>query len=391
MTFTADEDVEIVAIDNHQDANNLYGDDTEESNQANQGMLNQATSNKTNQILIGGAVALLVSAIAFSATALKRSNNVVSNFSSATATKASKSPLTKTTKSPTGPGTKVGKGLPTNPTIVGRFSTDNTTSCAIAAQDDIANDRFAACSRYWYSGAGQDSTCGGTAAYLTNPAGNTPTNGNPGDNTCLGMGVSPLCIDLEGIDEPVPVLVSAAWEWSEYDPPSTYNSNTCGYSTETGNAPTFPSDGTSISLLPGNPCGRILTNSSIPLVSPTTVQPPFGAPDSTTGTTGQCYKIEKNVVSGAVPAITEITSTVTITFKGTDYVCNIVEGGKLCEMWGFKNGYANNWDSQYIPFKCDDIAGDAYEGYIANVFDHNQLYILEDGIGQAPQFSLTKL
>lgn len=357
---------------------------------------NQATSksdnDKSSKILIGAAALLLVCGTAFGAVALKSSNDLVSNLSSAAAPAPADSKSSKAPKSTNVPGSKGGKGLPTNPTIVGRFSTDAASSCAVAAQDDIANDRFAACSRYWLGGGGQDSTCGGTAAYLTNPAGNTPGNGNPGDNTCLGMGVSPLCIDLEGIDEPVPVLVSAAWEWSEYDPPSTYNSGTCGYSTSTGNAPTFPSDGTSISLLPGNPCGRILTNSSIPLVSPRpTIFPLPNEPDPTTGTTGQCYKIESNVISGTVPAITEITSTVTITFKGTDYVCNIVEGGQLCEMWGFRNGYANNFDSQYIPFVCDDIAGDAYKGYISNVFDHNQLYNIEDGIGQAPQFALTKL
>lgn len=344
-------------------------------------------SDKSSKILVGAAALLLVCVTAFSAVAMKSSNDLVSSLSAAAPapadSKSSKSP-----KSTKVPGSKGGKGLPTNPTIVGRFSTDAASSCAVAAQADITNNNFAACSRYWYGGGGQNSTCGGTGDYLTNPDGNTPINNNPADNTCLGVGVSPLCIDLEGIDEPVSVLVSAAWEWSEYDPPSTYTSSQCGYSTITGTAPPFPSDGTSVSLLPGNPCGRILTNSSIPLVSPTTA---FSPPDSTTSTTGQCYKIENNLVSGVEPAITEITSTVTITFKGTDYVCNIVEGGQVCEMWGFRNGYANNFDSQYIPFVCDDIAGDAYEGYISNVFDHNQLYNIENGIGQAPQFALTKL
>lgn len=391
MNFNHADDVDVVevVIDNHQDANNLpYGDAAEEPNQLN-ALPNQAASSKSksSKVLVGGAAALLVGATAFSATALKNSNNVVSNNFSSTATKAPKnSGKPKMSKSP---GTKTPKFEKlTYPTIVGHFSTDNTTSCALAAQADISTDNYAACSRYWYGGAGQSSTCAGTAGYLTDPTGNIPSNGNPGDNTCLGMGDSPLCIDIEGFDEVVPVRVSAAWEWSEYDPPSTYNSNTCGYSTTSGSAPTPPSDGSSISLLPGNPCGRILTNATIPLVSP----PSLGTgPDGTTGTTGQCYKIENNIVSGTVPSITTITSTVTITWKGTDYVCNIVEGGQLCEMWGFKNGYANNWDSQYIPFQCDDIDGDAYKGYIANVFDHNQLYILENGIGQAPQFSLTKL
>jgi hypothetical protein len=60
-------------------------------------------------------------------------------------------------------------------------------------------------------------------------------------------------------------------------------------------------------------------------------------------------------------------------------------------MWGFTNGYGNNFDSQYIPFRCDDIEGDAYEGYIAYVFDHYLLNPVFYGAGQAPQIVLRKV
>lgn len=60
-------------------------------------------------------------------------------------------------------------------------------------------------------------------------------------------------------------------------------------------------------------------------------------------------------------------------------------------MWGYTNGYGNNFDSQYIPFLCDDIGGDAYEGYITFVFDHFLLTPVLDGIGQAPQIVLKRL
>ena len=62
--------------------------------------------------------------------------------------------------------------------------------------------------------------------------------------------------------------------------------------------------------------------------------------------------------------------------------------GKVCEMWGFSNGYGNNFESQYVPFRCDNIA---YEGYIAFVFNHYKLTPVTNGIGQAPQIVLRKV
>ncbi len=70
---------------------------------------------------------------------------------------------------------------------------------------------------------------------------------------------------------------------------------------------------------------------------------------------------------------------------------SIIGGGQVCEMWGFSNGYGNNFDSMYVPFKCDDIGGSAYEGYFAYVFDHFTLRPVLYGAGQAPQFVLTKI
>ena len=65
------------------------------------------------------------------------------------------------------------------------------------------------------------------------------------------------------------------------------------------------------------------------------------------------------------PGVTTISSTVTFTIEDNEYVCDVIAGGRVCEMWGYSNGYGNNFDSQYIPFQCDDIGGKAYEGYIA--------------------------
>lgn len=261
---------------------------------------------------------------------------------------------------------KGGKGLSTEPTILGFVSTNQTSACALAAFTDFASLNYAACSRYF----GSSSTCNGTAGYLDNPAGVNPANGNPGDNTCLGAGESPLCIDLEGVDEPVPVRISYAWDWSTYAPPSNnISSSQCGITTG----------------MTSGTCARILTNSSIPLV-------PLAPSPSGDPTTGACYAgVVNNTPQVVTPAITQVNSTVTITLSGTDYVCDITTGGQLCEMWGFQNGYGNNFDSQYVPFVCPDIEGDAYVGYFSNMFDHNQLTLVTDGIGRTPQFALRKV
>eukprot|EP00986_Skeletonema_menzelii_P016750 scaffold15746_cov185-Skeletonema_menzelii.AAC.1 len=96
MNFNADDNVEVVAIDNHnhQDANNLPdGAATEEPN-------HQPASNKSTKILVGGAAtALLVIATAFSAASLKSRNSVVS-------VQAQKVRLPKSSKIPT---SKAGK------------------------------------------------------------------------------------------------------------------------------------------------------------------------------------------------------------------------------------------------------------------------------------------
>jgi len=263
---------------------------------------------------------------------------------------------------------KGGKGLSTEPTILGYVSANQSSACAKAAANDFANGNYAACSRYY--GSPQSSTCGGTAGFLTNPSGNTPANGNPGDNTCLGAGETPLCIELEGVNEPVPVRISYAWDWSEYDPPSnTYSSSQCGVT-----------DG-----MTSGACARILTNSSIPL------KPSAPAPTPADATTGACYGFSGTTPVVVTPTITQLSSTLTITLSGTDYVCDITAGGQLCEMWGFRNGYGNNFDSQFVPFVCPDIEGDAYEGYYSTMFDHNQLTLVTDGIGRAPQFVLRKV
>ncbi len=267
---------------------------------------------------------------------------------------------------------KSGKTLSTESTILGFVSTNQTSACALAQIADFVSKNYAACSRYY--GSPQSSTCGGTAGYLTDPSGNTPPSGDPGDNTCLGVGDSPLCIELEGVDEPVPVRISYAWEWSEYLPPSTtVKAGACGLT----------------SGMTSGACARILTNSSIPL-KPSELSP-TPAPAPADATTGACYGFVGTTPVVVTPAITQITSTVTITLSGTDYFCDIVEGGELCEMWGFLKGYGNNFDSQFVPFQCDDIEGDAYVGYFSNMFDHNQLTPITDGIGKAAQFVLKKV
>jgi len=282
---------------------------------------------------------------------------------------------------------KAGKKFKLPPTTFGYISTDQASTCfTTGVLPLIGANNFAACSRYWYNNAdlsgGQNSTCDGTSAYLANPGGNTPSNGNPGVNTCLGVGESPSCFVLEGVndDEPVLVRTSIAWDWSEYTSPSYPDSSTCGILVPPAGPSTL------------NTCATILTNSSIPVVAANATT--GGAPGGGVGgTTGQCYGPDPITGSlGSVnPGVSTITSTVTFTVEEEEYVCQVTAGGQVCEMWGFTNGYGNNFDSQYIPFRCDDIEGDAYEGYIASVFDHFLLTTVTDGIGQAPQIVLRKV
>lgn len=150
-------------------------------------------------------------------------------------------------------------------TTFGYVSTDLTTSCAVAAASIYSSGDFAACSRYWYGSAGQSSTCAGTDDYLADPSGNTPANGNPGLNTCLGAGDTPSCFVLEGVNDNEPVLVrtSVAWDWSEYAIPfASPNSGSCGQVDELATAPSSV-----------NTCAEILTNSSIPLVGASVTNP----------------------------------------------------------------------------------------------------------------------
>jgi len=189
---------------------------------------------------------------------------------------------------------------------------------------------------------------------------------------------------LEGVnnDEPVLVRTSVAWDWSEYAIPFySPGSDECG---KIGTLVSAPST--------VNTCASILTDSSIPVVAANATT--GGAPGGGVGgTTGQCYGPDPITGSlGSVnPGVSTITSTVTFTIEEEEYVCQVTAGGKVCEMWGFSKGYGNNFDSQYIPFRCDDIEGDAYEGYIASVFDHFLLTTVTDGIGQAPQIVLRKV
>eukprot|EP00985_Skeletonema_marinoi_P030457 scaffold32165_cov147-Skeletonema_marinoi.AAC.3 len=217
-------------------------------------------------------------------------------------------------------------------------------------------------------------------SYVAESRGNTPANGNPGDNTCLAVGDAPSCFVLEGVndDEPVLVRTSIAWDWSEYTSPSSPNSSTCGTLVPPAGPSTL------------NTCATILTDSSIPVVAAdaNTLSPP-GAD----GTTGQCYSVNPltGIPFAVDPGVSTITSTVTFTIEEEEYVCQVTAGGKVCEMWGYSNGYGNNFDSQYVPFRCDDIEGDAFEGYIAFVFDHYKITPVTDGIGQAPQIVLRKV
>ncbi len=236
---------------------------------------NQATSksdnDKSSKILVGAAALLLVGLTAFSAVTMKSSNDLVSNLSSAAAAPAD----SKSSKAP-----KAGKGLPTNPTILGRISTDTASSCAAAVGSILATNDFAGCSRYWYTGdGGQSSTCTGNT-YVADPSGNTPANSNPGINTCLGVGDSPGCYVLEGVndDEPILVRTSVAWDWSKYNIPFT--------SPSSGSCATVT---TLLTDTPFNTCADILTVSSIPVVAAdfTTGGPPGDGVEI--GTTGQCY------------------------------------------------------------------------------------------------------
>lgn len=288
---------------------------------------------------------------------------------------------TKNMKSSGMKGSKSGKGLKGSTTrpIFGRFSTDLTSSCYAKVNETLADGTYAACSRYW-----GPSTCGGTTSFLTNTAGNTPANGNLGLNTCLGMGDSPTCYNLGEENGDVLVRVSSAWDWSEYAPPE---------NTKAGECYTDPQDSEDPNKF--QTCARILTNSSIPLVSHAYGEPP--TPDGTTETTGFCYNLTALPDAGPAaiitPPITTITSTVSITLDSGDgetYVGNIKEGGQLCEMWGYTNGYGNNFDSQYIPFEIT-IGKDDYEGYITGVFDHRLLLPPQGGISQAPGFSIWKV
>jgi len=282
---------------------------------------------------------------------------------------------TKNMKSSGMKGSKSGKGLKGSTTrpIFGRFSTDLASSCYAKVNATLASGTYAACSRYW-----GPSTCGGTASFLTTPAGNNPANGNPGDNTCLGMGDSPTCYNLGEENGDVLVRVSSAWDWSEYAPPENTKSGECITDSNDREDPNnFQT------------CARILTNSSIPLVS----HPIPPTPDGTE-TTGFCFDLsDLETLTIVTPPITAITSTVSITLDSGDgetYVGNIKEGGQLCEMWGYTNGYGNNFDSQYIPFEIT-IGKDDYEGYITGVFDHRLLLPPQGGISASPQFSIWKV
>ncbi len=297
-------------------------------------------------------------------------------------------------------------------TTFGYVSTDPTSSCAAAVGAILVSGKYAGCSRYWYNGpggaGGQDSTCADNP-YVAEPSGNNPVNGNPGDNTCLAVGDSPGCFVLEGVndDEPVLVRTSVAWDWSKYNIPfASPDSSSCATVTALATNPTTI-----------NTCADILTDSSIPIVAPDFAT---GGGPGDGGTTGQCYgkcaflsafvtsclseeKSHNNLsylgfnpenpeVPGPVnPGVTTISSTVTFTIDDNEYVCDVTAGGRVCEMWGYSNGYGNNFDSQYIPFQCDDIGGDAYEGYIAYVFDHYLLRHVTDGIGLAPQIVLKRV
>ena len=193
---------------------------------------------------------------------------------------------------------------------------------------------------------------------------------------------------LEGVndDEPILVRTSVAWDWSKYAIPAATppipGSSTCGV---VGPLAVDPS---SI-----NTCADILTDSSIPVVGADSTTGGAPGDGTNTGTTGQCYGVDLSTgIPGPVnPGVTTITSTVTFTIEENDYVCDVTAGGRVCEMWGFSNGYGNNFDSQYIPFQCDDIGGKAYEGYIAFVFDHYLLVPVTDGIGLAPQIVLRRV
>ncbi|KAK1739548.1 hypothetical protein QTG54_010091 [Skeletonema marinoi] len=279
---------------------------------------------------------------------------------------------------------KAGKKFKLPSTTFGYISTDQASSCYTGeggVVDILTSGNFAACSRYWYTATGsQSSTCAGTSSYVAESRGNTPANGNPGDNTCLAVGDAPSCFVLEGVndDEPVLVRTSIAWDWSEYISPSSPNSSTCGTLVPPAGPSTL------------NTCATILTDSSIPVVAAdaNTLSPP-GAD----GTTGQCYSVNPltGIPFAVDPGVSTITSTVTFTIEEEEYVCQVTAGGKVCEMWGYSNGYGNNFDSQYVPFRCDDIEGDAFEGYIAFVFDHYKITPVTDGIGQAPQIVLRKV
>jgi len=280
---------------------------------------------------------------------------------------------------------KAGKKFKLPSTTFGYISTDQASSCYTGGVLPLfATNTFAACSRYWYTDptGSQSSTCAGTSSYVAESLGNTPANGNPGDNTCLAVGDAPSCFVLEGVndDEPVLVRTSIAWDWSEYTSPSSPNSSTCGTLVPPAGPSTL------------NTCATILTDSSIPVVGSNSAT--GGTPGGgVTGTTGQCYSVNPltGIPFAVDPGVSTITSTVTFTIEEEEYVCQVTAGGKVCEMWGFMNGYGNNFDSQYIPFQCDDIEGDAYEGYIAIVYDHNKLTPVTDGIGQAPQIVLRKV
>ena len=103
---------------------------------------------------------------------------------------------------------KAGKKFKLPPTTFGYISTNQASSCYTGGVLPLfATNTFAACSRYWYNDpgltGGQSSTCTDNP-YVAEPLGNTPANGNPADNTCLGVGDAPSCFVLEGVnnDEP---------------------------------------------------------------------------------------------------------------------------------------------------------------------------------------------
>ena len=247
-------------------------------------------------------------------------------------------------------------------TIYGRLSTDETSSCYLNGFLPLILDNdFAACSQYW-SFTSAFGKVRGSSSCTGNPY---AKNGNIASNMCLAMRDTPSCVVLEGVNNNEPVLVrtSIAWDWSAFvEPVAAPNSSKCA---------------------------KILTDSSIDLVAAKASK--GGAPGFGTGkigTTGQCYDSSEHPVN---PGVSTITSSVTFNINSTEYKCKVVEGGNVCKMWGYNNGYGSNFDSQYIPFSCPDIEGDTYEGYITLAINHFNLSPVTAGVGYAPNLVLHKV